>query len=175
MTSSSSTEVFCRNFAWVLPKLLPASLFQLRHVCSPQNKEPGSVFTHVHKSGKPRDIWFNSGFSPKRGGASDNLWGDSGRSLVVVAYFLLSEPQTDWRWRDRRALAESALTWISRGGWGGGVRGRGLWGGGASQAEVKGQVGLAHLLPVHAVELVVHGDCEDVFPEPDTTWGPRGE
>ena len=39
----------------------------------------------------------------------------------------------------------------------------------SSQAEVEGQVGLAHLLSVHCVELVVHGHCEDVLPQTHTT------
>lgn len=39
----------------------------------------------------------------------------------------------------------------------------------SSQAEVKGQVGLAHLLPVHRVKLVVHRHCEDVLPQTHTT------
>lgn len=42
-------------------------------------------------------------------------------------------------------------------------------------AKVKGQVRLAHLLPVDTFKLVVHGHCEDVLPESDTacrgsTW-----
>lgn len=42
-------------------------------------------------------------------------------------------------------------------------------GGSPSQAEVKGQVGLAHLLSVHRVKLVVHRHCEDVLPKTHTT------
>lgn len=35
----------------------------------------------------------------------------------------------------------------------------------SSDAKVKGQVRLAHLLPVDTFKLVVHGHCEDVLPE----------
>lgn len=37
------------------------------------------------------------------------------------------------------------------------------------QAEVEGQVGLAHLLSVYGVELVVHRHCEDVLPKAHAT------
>lgn len=51
---------------------------------------------------------------------------------------------------------------------------RGEWGGGtgggcSSQAEVEGQVGLAHLLSVDRVKLVVHRHCENVLPQTHTT------
>ncbi len=39
----------------------------------------------------------------------------------------------------------------------------------SSQAEVKGQIGLAHLLPVHRVKLFVHRHCEDVLPQTHAT------
>lgn len=51
-----------------------------------------------------------------------------------------------------------------------GMRGRGF-----SQEEVKGQVGLSHLLSVDGIKLVIHGDCEDVFPQTHTTCRHRGE
>lgn len=50
--------------------------------------------------------------------------------------------------------------------WGGGSTEEGLC---SSQAEVKGQVGLAHLLSVHRVELFIHGHREDVLPQTRTT------
>jgi len=40
---------------------------------------------------------------------------------------------------------------------------------GSSQAEVKGQVGLAHLLSVNGVKLLVHGHREDVLPQTGPT------
>lgn len=38
------------------------------------------------------------------------------------------------------------------------------------QVKVKRQVALPHLLFVHQVELLVHGDGEDVLPQPDSPW-----
>lgn len=39
----------------------------------------------------------------------------------------------------------------------------------SSQAEVKGQVRLAHLLSVYRIKLIIHGHCEDVLPQTYTT------
>lgn len=38
-----------------------------------------------------------------------------------------------------------------------------------SQAEVKGQVRLSHLLTEHGIELLIHGHGEDVLPQTHTT------
>lgn len=54
--------------------------------------------------------------------------------------------------------------WIGK--WWNGYLGRG---GCSSNAKVEGQVRLAHLLSVDGVKLVVHGHCEDVFPQTHTT------
>lgn len=39
----------------------------------------------------------------------------------------------------------------------------------SSQAEVKGQVRLAHLLSIHRVKLVIHRHGEDVLPQSHAT------
>lgn len=38
-----------------------------------------------------------------------------------------------------------------------------------SQAEIKGQVGLVHLLSVNCIKLFIHRHCEDVLPQTHTT------
>lgn len=39
----------------------------------------------------------------------------------------------------------------------------------SSQAEVKGQVGLPHLLSVYRIKLFIHRHGEDIFPQTNTT------
>lgn len=40
----------------------------------------------------------------------------------------------------------------------------------SSQAEVKGQVGLPHLLSVYRIKLFIHRHGEDIFPQTNTTY-----